>query len=71
MKFFLIPLALVAGQAIACPADGSKDAMAPASSKPVVTAKASPSPTAAPVSTRSVTKVATKATAEPRKASPL
>lgn len=74
MKVLLVPLLLVAGQALACPNDKSKDAMAPASSKPVVAATTAPAPAATVVSTKSVTKaVATKTstTAEPRKASSL
>ncbi len=71
MKFLLIPLALIAGNALACPGDSSKDAMAPATSKPVVAANAAPSNakvTAPTASTKAVTKVATKSATEPRKA---
>jgi hypothetical protein len=32
MKYLLLPLAIVAGQALACPGEGAKDAMAPADS---------------------------------------
>ena len=74
MKFLLIPLALICGSALACPGDSSKDAMAPASSKPVLAANAAPTNakvTAPTASTRAVTKVATKSATEPRKASPL
>ena len=74
MKFLLIPLALIAGNALACPGDSSKDAMAPATSKPVVAASAAPSnakATAPIASTKALTKVATKSATEPRKASPL
>lgn len=71
MKSLLIPLILVAGPALACPGDGSKDAMAPATTKPVVTANAAPSPATTAVSAKNVTKVATKAATEPRKAAPL
>ena len=74
MKFLLIPLALICGNALACPGDSSKDAMAPASGKPVVAANGAPSSakaTAPIASTKAVTKVATKSTAEPRKASSL
>lgn len=39
MKLWLLPLALAAGSAMACPADGAKDAMAP-SAAPAVAAKA-------------------------------
>jgi len=69
MKYLLIPVAFAAANALACPADGAKDAMAPASSKPAVAAKATPSATVA--ATKSMTKVAAKAAAEPRKAAPL
>jgi hypothetical protein len=74
MKYLLIPLALIAGNALACPGDGSKDAMAPASSKPVVAANSAPSnakATAPNASTKAVSKVATKAATEPRKTAPL
>ena len=48
MKYFLIPLAFVAGTAIACPGDDAKkDAMAPAGSKAVAEAKAAPASKAA------------------------
>jgi hypothetical protein len=67
LKSLLIPLAFVAGQALACPDDASKDAMAPAATKPVVAAKATPSNKATVASTKAVTKVATKASVEPRK----
>jgi hypothetical protein len=74
MKFLLIPLALIAGNALACPGDSSKDAMAPATSKPVATANAAPSSakvTAPVASTKAVSKVATKSATEPRKTAPL
>lgn len=75
MKVLLVPLLLVAGQAFACPGDKSKDAMAPATSKPVAEARATPAAPAATVaSTKAVTKVVatkTSTTVEPRKASSL
>jgi hypothetical protein len=40
MKYLLIPLALVAGQAMACP-DAAKDAMAPMGDKSLSAAKTS------------------------------
>ena len=67
MKYLLIPFALVAGQAFACPDDASKDAMAPAGAKPVVAAKAAPVAKTTVASTKAVTKVATKTGVEPRK----
>jgi hypothetical protein len=72
MKYVLTALALVAGNAAACPADGSKDAMAPNVSKPVVVAKVTPIPAPAPAATttKTVTKVAVKSAAEPRKPAP-
>ena len=69
MKCLLISLALVSGSVLACPADGSKDAMAPASSKPVVAAKAAPTATA--VVAKPASKVATKSTSQPRKTASL
>jgi hypothetical protein len=68
MKYLLIPLAFAAAQAMACPADGSKDAMAPAAGKTSVAANAAPAaqPTrkasAAPkaTSTKGATKLASK-----------
>lgn len=73
MKFFLIPLAFLAANAIACPGDSSKDAMTPAASKPVVEAKAAPATkaTGTVASTKAVTKVATKSATEPRKSAPM
>jgi hypothetical protein len=73
MKLLLLPLLFVAGHAFACPGDKSKDAMAPATTKPVVAAT-SPAPAATDTSTKAVTKVVstkTSTTAEPRKASSL
>jgi len=72
MKYVLTALALVTGNAVACPADGSKDAMAPNVSKPVVVAKVTPiaTPTPAATTTKTVTKVAAKSPAEPRKPAP-
>lgn len=74
MKFLLIPFALIAGNALACPGDSSKDAMAPTTSKPVLAANAAPTNakvTAPTASTKALTKVATKPATEPRKTSPL
>jgi hypothetical protein len=72
MKYVLTALALVAGNAMACQADGGKDAMAPNVSKPVADAKVTPIPaqTPATTTTKTVTKVAAKSTAEPRKPAP-
>lgn len=74
MKILLLPLLFVAGHALACPGDGAKDAMAPAT-KPVVAAKAAtPAPAATVASTKNVSKVVatkTSTTAEVRKASSL
>ncbi len=72
MKALSVALLFVAGQAFACPGDKAKDAMAPATSKPVVAA--APAPAATVASTKSTTKVVatkTSTTAEPRKASSL
>jgi hypothetical protein len=66
MKYLLIPLALVAGSAFACPgAEGSKDAMAsPSSDKAVVAKKATTKQVAA---VKAEKKVATKtASASPK-----
>ena len=65
MKYLLIPLALVAGSAFACPGEGSKDTMAPASAKPAVAAKAQPKQQVA--ATKTEAKVAAKAAPAPRK----
>ena len=63
MKYLLIPLALVAGSAFACPgAESSKDAMAtPASTNAVVAKKANTKQQVATV--KADKKVATKAAA--------
>jgi hypothetical protein len=66
MKYLLIPLALVAGSAFACPgAEGSKDAMAsPTSDKAVVAKKATTKQVA---TVKAEKKVATKtASASPK-----
>ena len=72
MKYVLVALGLVAGNAVACPGDGVKDAMAPPMSKPVVVAKSTPisTPVSTPTQTAApakTTKVVAKAPAEPRK----
>ena len=67
MKTFLIALALVGANAMACP-DAAKDALAPSTDKPVVAVvKAKP---AAPLraSTKPVTQVAVKPSTDVRKA---
>lgn len=77
MKYLLMSVAFVAANAMACPADDSKDAMAPASGKPAVAAKTTPATTAAttkatPVATKkAATKVADKSAVESRKSSQL
>ena len=78
MKYLLIPLAFVAGQVVACPVDGSKEAMADANSKPVVAVKAMPTATLASARASKAatakpvaTKVASKSATEPRKTAPL
>jgi hypothetical protein len=75
MKVLLVALSLVAGQALACPGDKTKDAMAPATSKHGAQATATTrAPAATVASTKAVTKVvATKASTagEARKASSL
>lgn len=78
MKYLLIPLAFVATSAIACPADGSKDAMAPASGKTSVAAHATPAAATArkaatttaakPVAAKQTTKLASKSGAEAKTA---
>ncbi len=75
MKSLLFTLALVAGNAMACPADDVKDAAAPAVSKPVATAKAA-NPAATRKATtvaadKAATRVAAKSAVESRKTSPL
>lgn len=74
MKFLLLPLAFVAGTALACPGDGAKDAMAPAASKHAASTKTAPSAQTT-VSTAAVQKTSTKVAAKPaadtRKAAPL
>ena len=73
MKYLLVPLVLMAGQAMACPGDAGKNAMAPASGKAVATVPAAQNAkvtTTAPTS-KATTKVATKPAAEPRKTASL
>jgi hypothetical protein len=72
----LIALVLVAGNAMACPADDVKDAAAPVVSKPVAINKAATPVAAAKKAPtiavdKSTTKVAAKSAAEARKGSPL
>ena len=70
MKTFLIALAFVGANAMACP-DAAKDALAPSIDNPVVAvAKAKP---AAPLraSKKTVTKVAVKPSTDVRKATTL
>jgi hypothetical protein len=70
MKFVGIALAIVAGNALACPADGNKDAMAaPAMSKPVVAAKATPAAT--PATLKAATRLSAKPAAEAPKTASL
>jgi hypothetical protein len=65
MKLLLIPLAIVAGNALACQGDAMKDAKAAPAAKPAVAQKATAATAVA--STKTVTKVSTKAQQEPRK----
>jgi hypothetical protein len=72
MKYLLIPLALVAGSALACPGEGSKEAAAPASAKPAIAQTAMPKAKVAAVKTEikataTPAKTATRSSAEPRK----
>jgi hypothetical protein len=70
MKFLWITLAMVAGPALACPADGGKDmAATPANSKPVAAAKATPA--AAPAALKATATLTAKPTAEARKTAAL
>jgi hypothetical protein len=75
MKYLLITFAFAASGAIACPADGAKDAMAPISKTPVATVAAATKtkPIAAPTAsnTKRVTKVAAKSTIDQRKSASL
>ena len=63
----------VAANALACPLDGAKDAMASSSDKPAVAvAKAKPANSTAAASTKNVaTKVAVKPATTPRKSTAL
>lgn len=73
MKYLLIPFAFVACNAMACPGDGAKNAMAPAAGKSVAAAKSAPTSArvAATPAAKNVTKVAAKPATEPRKSAPL
>ena len=69
MKLLLIPLALVAGGAMACPGDGVKDATAPMTEKVAAVATAPGVNTAA---SKAVSlKLAVKPAAQPRKTASL
>jgi len=67
----LLPLALVSFGVLACPADGSKEAAAPASSKPAAVAKAAPATSTAAAAAKRVHKVAAKPAAEARQTATL
>ena len=69
MKYVLIPLAFVAAQAMACPADGSKDAMAPTSHKTQVAANATPAAASARKATTASSAKATSVKTSTRLAS--
>ena len=73
MKSLLIAFGFVAANAMACPLDGAKDAMAPSSDKPVVAvAKAKPVNSTTAASTKNVVaKVAVKPATVPRKSATL
>jgi hypothetical protein len=71
MKTFLIALAFVGANAMACP-DAAKDAVAPSTDKPVVAVvKAKPAAQQLRASTKTVTKVAVKQSTDARKATTL
>jgi hypothetical protein len=70
MKTFLIALAFVGANAMACP-DGAKDASAPRTDKHVVAVVKAKPATALRVSTKTVTKVAVKPATDVRKATTL
>jgi hypothetical protein len=70
MKTFLIALAFVGANAMACP--DAKDALAPSTDKPVVAVvKAKPAAQQLRASTKTVTKVAVKQSTDARKATTL
>ena len=73
MKSLLIAFGFVAANAMACPLDGAKDAMAPSSDKPAVAvAKANPVNSTTAASTKNVVaKVAVKPATVPRKSATL
>jgi hypothetical protein len=73
MKFLLIAAALVAGPALACPADGSKDADAARSTdKAVVASTAKPAAPARVAKQKAAqAKVAVRSAADTSKAQPL
>ena len=73
MKFLLIAIAVVAGPALACSADGSKDADASRSTdKAVVASTAKPTPQARVVKQKTASsKVAVRSTGDTSKAPPL
>jgi hypothetical protein len=77
MKYLLIPLALAAGSAMACPGDDAKNATAPTGGKEAAatTARAAPaasrSTAAAPAAKTAPVKVAAKPAADARKSTPL
>jgi len=71
MKILLMAIGFAAANVMACPNDGAKDAMAPSSDKPAAVAKAKPTNSTAAASTKTVTKVAVKPAAAPRKSTTL
>jgi hypothetical protein len=77
MKVLWIVPFLVAGNAMACPGEGSKDAMAPAALAPLFAKHAAPMSTPVPVAATATpkkaqaVKVSDKAEPAPRKAAPL
>ncbi|MEO7338401.1 MAG: hypothetical protein ABIV63_17650 [Caldimonas sp.] len=70
MKTFLIALAFVGANAIAC-TDGAKDASAPSADKPAVAAGKAKPAAMLRAGTKTVTKVAVKAPTDVRKATTL
>lgn len=70
MKTFLIALAFVGANAMACP-DAAKDASAPRSDKAVVAAAKAKPAAALRASTKAVTKVAAKGSTDLRKTTTL
>ena len=72
MKFLVIAVALVAGPALACPADGSKDAdAAPTTGKAVVASTAKPAPQRVVKQKTASAKVAVRSAADTGKSPPL